>query len=296
MRDRSNPSGDLLKSWQWAAITFVVLVVAVVVIVSSSPPKATDDGAAADGPAATAEVVHPLGMRGSANGEGLTRSELTAETGLTGTEDGGAEVPTATIDGPGRRLFGGVTVRLPGGRAPFLLRQIVPEDIDASPEGGGVVKWDGYVAVLGGRGSADRLPARLPWQKAEAGGVRVPAGSVVRLRTMFRITDAAGRCSGSTSTNRRTASRVAERVVRAPAWMVRASGGRTPWQWLRGTADATSADLPVVRSGPTGPVVFRGSRLCAEPQTSTTSDPDLTAETTRTPGGAALPSDAPGGR
>lgn len=269
----------------------VVLVVAVVLIASAGD----DEDTPVDPFLTTATIVSPVGAYGTAGGEGLTPVALTAVAGKTDTTDGGREVPQGTVNGPGRRIFAGVTIRLPRGRQPFVLRQIVPADLTTSSDARAFVRWDGWLAVLTpDQVRAGRPLTNLAWQKAGA-GVAVPAGSTVRLRTMFRIPQGAGRCAGPSLPSGADDHRTEQILRRAPAWMVRRAGRNTSWQWLRVETQDVSG-LPVaVRSGPTRPVLFRGASVCQAAQTSVSVDPDPDPLHAGATAAQRLPLDSPSG-
>jgi hypothetical protein len=274
----------------WGAVGVLVLVAVVAVIASSGGDDSPD---AADPFDVTATVVSHLGAYGSPDGEGLSRAELSAAVGRTNTADGTGRVPQATIDGPGRRLFAGITVRLPKARQPFVLRQVVPGDLPGAGAAPAFVRWDGWVAVLTPtqvRAGADATD--LAWRKAGA-GLEVPAGSTVRLRTLFRIVGSAGRCSGAALPAGSDGHRAQESLRGAPAWLIRRPGRNTEWQWLRAdTQDAAGLSL-AVRSGPPRPVVFRGSSVCRTQQSSVSVSPDPDSSAGVEQGG--LPFDPPNG-
>jgi hypothetical protein len=263
---------DRLGIWLWGAIAVVLVVVLVVVVVGSRDSGRSDVDAFAD---ITATALDRLGQRGTTDGEGLTPVALSASSGIADTTDGGTQVPTGTVDGPGRRIFGGVTLRLPRGGPGFVLRQIVPADLSTNRDDGAFVRWDGYVAILGPRqAGSGALPARLIWQKAEREGVTVPAGATVRLRTLFRIPASAGRCVGRTLPAEAKGHRAREVIRRAPAWLVRRQGVRGPWSWLRAGATDLAGLPAAVRTGPLRAVTFRGSHVCVSAQTAVTVEPD----------------------
>ena len=289
-RPRTSLNPDRLGLWIWGAVGVLVLVALIAVVASSGGDDSSD---ATDPFDVTATVISHLGAYGSPDGEGLSRAELGAAVGRTNTADGTGRVPQATIDGPGRRLFAGVTVRLPRGRQPFVLRQVVPGDLPGANAAPAFVQWDGWVAVLtptqirAGAGATD-----LAWRKAGA-GLEVPAGSTVRLRTLFRIVGSAGRCSGPALPAGSDGHRAQESLRGAPAWLIRRPGRDTQWQWLRAeTQDSTR--LPVaVRSGPPRPVLFRGSSVCRTQQSAVSVNPDLSSSAGVAQRG--LPFDTPNG-
>jgi len=250
------------------------VVVLVVVVVLFGASRGDDAPTESDPFLTTATVVSGLGAYGTPDGEGLTRIALAAVTGRTNTTDGGGQVPQATVDGPGRRVFAGVTVRLPKGRQPFVLRQITPKDLPDADDAPAFVRWEGWVAVLTPEQvRAGRAATGLTWRKAED-GLEVPAGSTVRLRTLFRIPQSAGPCTGASLPADADGHRAQESLRRAPAWMVRRPGRNQQWQWLRADTQDVSG-LPIaVRSGPARPVLFRGSNVCQTAQTSVSVDPD----------------------
>jgi hypothetical protein len=265
---------ERLVALVWGGVGVVVLVAAVVLLLAAGDDPDRVEG---DGEGIIATAVDRLGERGTADGEGLTRIELRATPGVADVGDGGASVPTGTVDGPGRWLFGGVTVRMPGGEGAYQLRQVVPEDIPAASVEGAFVRWAGWVSVVRARvrrGETVELPQRLAWTKAENAGVTVPAGAEVRLRTLFRLPDSAGRCVGATVAEGRSGHRARENLRRAPAWMIRRVGPGNSWEWLRASVPGTPGLFLAVRSGPTRQAVFRGSRQCAVPQPSVSVDPD----------------------
>lgn len=284
---------DRLGAWLWGAVAVVVLVVVAVLVATSGD----DDAATTDDPfLTTASVVSGLGAFGTTSGEGLTRPELAAATGRIDTTDGGRLVPQATVDGPGRRVFAGVTVRLPRGRQPFVLRQIVPADVPGADRAPAFVRWEGWLAVLTpAQVRAGTAATGLSWRKAEQ-GLEVPAGATVRLRTLFRVPQAAGRCTGASLPADAVGQRARQTLRRAPAWMVRRPGRNVQWQWLRADTQDVSG-LPVaVRTGPTRPVVFRGSNVCSAPQSTVTVDPDPDPlGGGGTDGASGLPLDSPSG-
>lgn len=283
---------DRLGVWLWGVAAVVVLLVVAVLVATSGD----DEAPVADDPfLTTASVVSGLGAYGSPDGEGLTRTELAASPGQIDTTDGGRLVPQATVDGPGRRVFAGVTVRLPRGRQPFVLRQITPKDVANADQAPAFVRWEGWVAVLTPEQvRAGRSATGLSWRKAED-GLEVPAGATVRLRTLFRIPQSAGRCSGPSLAATAAGQRTRQTLRRAPAWMVRRPGRNAQWQWLRADTQDVSG-LPVaVRSGPTRSVVFRGSNVCRDPQPSVSVDPDPDPLSGGTDSASRLPLDSPSG-
>ena len=286
----------------------LVIVLALVLVLTAKPKQVADVGAVA-----TANTVGTaldrLGERGTPTGEGLTPLELEAPAGVASTGDGLAQVPTGTVDGPGRRIFGGITVEMPSGGPRLTLRQIGPEDLGLSDVRGSFLRWDGWVAVLTAKQKvAISLPSNLDWRKADADdGVTVNPGSTVRLRTMFRLPSGAGKCTGrtlqsgaATSPSRSAAIRNGQRAQQtlqgAPGWLVRRAGTKDPWAWLRVTTNDEPALPKVVRTGPVRSVLFRGSSVCADLQTSISTSPDP-AVRVDTPSGsreASLPVDSPG--
>lgn len=278
--------------WLWGAAVMVALFVLVVLVATAGD----DEAPVAEDPfLTTATTISGLGAYGSPDGEGLTRTEFMAPTGQIDTTDGGRLVPQSTVDGPGRRIFAGVTVRLPRGRQPFVLRQIEPKDVPSANQTPAFVRWEGRVAVLTpAQVRAGRSATDLSWQKAE-NGLTVPAGATVRLRTLFRIPRSAGRCAGPSLPATAAGRRTRQTLRRAPAWMIRSPGRNEQWQWLRADTRDVSG-LPIaVRSGPTSPVVFRGSNVCRDPQSAVSVDPDPDPLDGGTDGARRLPLDPPSG-
>lgn len=252
------------------------------------------DAPEGDGVGSSSDIVVQRATRvttdGSASGEGLSPPQFAATVHVIHPRDGGQEVPTATVDGPGRRLFGAQSVILPRHGGPFRLRQITLSDLGLD-SGRSFVSWKGYVAVLTpaeARGA--RLRATLGWQVAGDDGVAVAGGATVRLRTMFRISTRAGACAGTEATPPAAGVRARLRLEGAPAWLVRREGDRQ-WQWLR--VSAGLEQTAAVRTGPRSPVLFRGSHRCvdAQPELRVSPDPDSLAP----PSDSRLPLDPPTG-
>jgi hypothetical protein len=179
------------------------------------------------------------------------------------------------------------------------LRQVVPDDLAAARDPLAFVRWSGYVALLpGGQRRAERLPEVLTWQKAGDAGVTVPAGSTIRLRTLFRIPESAGRCDGAVvpaGTSPTSGFRARQVLQRAPAWLIRRAGSKGGWGWLR-VSDSLSPGLTVpVRTGPTRGIRFRGSQRCADPQSTLTvaGDPDSSGTGDEVSSTRGLPLDPP---
>lgn len=238
-----------------------------------------------------AEPATRVAAGGDASGEGLTRPDLTASVHVADVGDGGNTVPVATIDGPGRRLFGAEAITLPRSGGPYRLRQIALADAGSAEEPETFLRWQGYVAQLTqAEAKGARLRPTLGWRAADEGGVLVPAGATVRLRTMFRIPRSAGACLGAAAKPPAAGVRARLRLRRAPAWLIRRAGERQ-WQWLR--VRTGLEQMRTVRTGPRSPVVFRGSRSCvkAPPELNVDPDPDDLAR----PPDSRLPFETPDG-
>lgn len=293
MRRRANLSGGQLWSWLWGTVTLVLAgVLAVLVATSGDDPIPTSSESVGN----IVSLVDGLGAKGDPSGEGLSRPSLAARSGIIAPADGRAEVPVATVDGAGRRLFGGVTVRLPSGRSRYVLRQVGPADLkSASQRDAFFLRWDGYVAVLtAAQARQGSLPARLPWRKATRSGITVPPGAAVRLRTMFRIPASAGRCAGSPASPSDSGNRRRLALKRPPAWLIRSESRGSAWKWVRSETPRSAGQLRAVRSGPSGTVIFRATPKCIAPQSSIEIDPDPDELGTGTAGtGRSLPLDTP---
>ncbi len=206
----------------------------------------------------------------SRTGEGLIQGAQAMEPGLARSADGGPQVPIATLNGPGERVFAARTLRFPAGPQRIVIRQVLPGDLDWTDERQPFVSWKAYAAEV--RPGGQRR--RLNWLAVPARGLAVRPGATMRLRTVFTIAPRTDGCVGPADRTRR-GRRSLLTITGGPAWMVRVAGAES-WQWLRLPRDADTGRRAVVRTGPTRPVTFGSAWTCRRPQPAITLavDPD----------------------
>lgn len=227
----------------------------------------------------------------SASGEGLVPTADRMATGRARAEDGGPEVPIATVNGPGSRTFASRTITFPRSRRGFIVRQVLPNDLATDAARTSFVRWRSFAAVLPGA-ARGAITSRLAWRPVPRQGLRVDGGRTVRLRTVFSIPETRARCVGPAAQGVGGGRRTLLRVSGAPAWLVR-TGPREPWQWLRAEGDRVGGVLRAIRTGPAAAVYFGSAWGCVEkqPTGNLIVDPDVLAP----PSGTNLPPEPPDG-